>query len=55
MATQLVYVVRAVELTGRIWNYEFSSESEALCKVRELKDTGGYLISQSNYQKQLVS
>lgn len=55
MTTQLVYVVRAVELTGRVWNYEFSSESEALSKVRELKDTGGFIIQQTTYQKQLVS
>jgi threonyl-tRNA synthetase len=54
MTTQNVYVVRAVELTGRVWNYEFSSELEALRKVREFKDSGGFIIQQTTYQKELV-
>lgn len=50
-----VYVVRAVALTGRVWVHEFESESDALSKVREYKDNGGYIVSQSFYSKTLIN
>ena len=44
-----VFIVRAVALTGRIEVFEFTSESAAGSKVRELKDEGGYIITQNQY------
>lgn len=50
-----VYVVRAVALTGRVWIHEFESKSDALSKVREYKDSGGFLVSLSSYSKSLIN
>jgi len=50
-----VYVVRAVALTGRVWFHEFDSESDALSKVREYKDSGGFIVTQSFYSKSLIN
>lgn len=55
MNTSKVYVVRAVALTGRVWVHEFESESDALSKVREYKDSGGYIVTQSTYSKSLIN
>lgn len=49
MKTNTVFIVRAVALTGRIEVFEFTSESAAGSKVRELKDEGGYIITQNQY------
>lgn len=38
------YLVRAISLFGGIEEYEFNTKEEALVKVRELKDIGGYII-----------
>lgn len=50
-----VYVVRAVALTGRVWVHEYESKSDALKAVREYKDDGGYIVSQSFYTKTLIN
>jgi hypothetical protein len=55
MNAPIVYVVRAVALTGRVWFHEFDSKSDALNKVREYKDTGGYIVTQSFYSKSLIN
>ena len=38
------YLVRAISLFGGIEEYEFDTKEQALVKVRELKDIGGYII-----------
>lgn len=38
------YLVRAISIFGGIEEYTFDTKDEALVKVRELKDMGGYII-----------
>jgi len=50
MKSDKVFIVRAVALTGRIEVFSFTSKSAAGIKVRELKDEGGYIITQNELE-----
>ena len=54
MDTQKVYIVRAAALTGRVWLHKFEDEAAALTKIREYKDTGGFITTLSTIEKELV-
>ena len=50
MKAPKVYIVRAVALTGEIEVSSYTSKTAAGIKVRELKDEGGYIITQNELE-----
>jgi len=50
-----MYEVRAIALVGGEEVHKFNNEHDALSKVREYKDLGGYLISVKQLNTETVS